>query len=132
MQGVRLLAATVAIALLTPACGTQDPATAPPLARLVVRVDDDGPRGATPARELRLTCRAPTDSEACGAAAGVSPADLAPVPADRACAERFGGPQTASIRGQLRGSDVAARFTRTDACEVARWNQVRDLLDEVR
>jgi len=48
------------------------------------------------------------------------------------CTQLYGGPQTASIRGTLRGEPVDARFSRTDGCQIARWEQVGDLLGEVR
>jgi hypothetical protein len=101
------------------------------LARLVIRVDSDGEGGA-PARELRLTCAAPTDSQACGAAAGISGAELAPTPDGTACTQIFGGPETASIRGTLHGEEVDATFSRRDGCEIKRWDGVAPLLAEVR
>jgi hypothetical protein len=125
-----LLVAIVCAAALA-ACGS-DEAASPSLANLVVRVDDDGPRGAAPARELTLHCSVPTDSAACGAAAGVSEADLAPTPGATACTQLYSGPETASIRGTLRGNRVDARFSRVNGCETARWENVKDLLAEVR
>jgi hypothetical protein len=117
------------------ACGSDEPTPATPgdatLATLTITIDHDGPKG-TPAKQLKLNCHAPIDSRACGAAAGVSAADLAPTPADRACTEIFGGPQTASIKGTIRGNPVDATFSRRDGCEIARWERVQDLLAEVR
>ncbi len=52
---------------------------------------------------------------------------FAPVPKDVACTEVFGGPQIADVQGTFRGEPVDARFTRTDGCEIARWNRVRFL-----
>jgi len=100
------------------------------LAELVVRVDDDGDKGGA-ARELRLTCAKPTDSQACGAAAGVSAADLAPTKGDTACTQIYGGPETASIKGTIRGDAVDATFSRRDGCEITRWKRVEALLAEV-
>jgi hypothetical protein len=102
------------------------------LAKLVVTVDDDGARGAQQPRELKLDCAAPTDSQACGAAAGVSTADLKTTPADTACTQLFGGPEEATIKGEIRGNPVDATFKRTDGCEISRWDRVKDLLTEVR
>jgi hypothetical protein len=117
------------------ACGSEGEAAAPAgggLADIVVHVDDDGAKGPDSARRLTLKCATPAESTACGAAAGVSTADLAPVPADQACTQLYGGPQTASITGTLRGESVDARFKRTDGCEIARWEHVQPLLSEVR
>jgi len=52
---------------------------------------------------------------------------FAPVPRNVACTEIYGGPQVAEVRGTFRGRKVNARFTRTDGCEIARWNKVRFL-----
>jgi hypothetical protein len=50
------------------------------------------------------------------------------VPPGIACTEIYGGPNVAEVRGSLRGRRVAARFTRTDGCQIERWNRVRFLL----
>jgi hypothetical protein len=116
-------------------CGSDDPNPAAPghdqLAQLVITVDADGEAGA-PAKELRMTCHEPTDSQACGAVAGVSARDLAPTPPNTACTQLFGGPETATIKGQIRGEDVDATFSRKDGCEIERWKRVEALLAEVR
>jgi len=44
----------------------------------------------------------------------------------------YGGPETASIKGTLNGEHVDAKFSRTDGCEIHRWETVQPLLDEVR
>src|SRR5215207_271084 len=120
---MRRFALLLITAALITACGSDEPNPAAPgheqLAQLVIRVDPDGDKSA-PARELRLNCAAPTDSQACGAAAGVSARDLAPTPGDTACTQLFGGPETASIRGKLRGDAVDATFSRRDGCEIER------------
>jgi hypothetical protein len=132
------LALIVAAALAFAACGAEDGPNTPAtggkddeLANLVVTVDADGDE-AQPAKELQLTCKAPTDSDACGAAAGISFAELEPTGEDVACTQQYGGPETATIKGRLRGQDVDATFTRTDGCEIARWDNVKPLLDYVQ
>ncbi len=47
---------------------------------------------------------------------------------DVICTQQYGGPQTASISGDLNGTSVRAAFALTDGCEISRWNSVRDLL----
>jgi hypothetical protein len=47
-----------------------------------------------------------------------------PVPRGIACTQIYGGPRVAEVRGRLRGRPVAARFKRTDGCEIERWNRV--------
>ncbi|HWK27870.1 MAG TPA: hypothetical protein VNS09_15000 [Solirubrobacter sp.] len=119
-----LIAGTV---LLLAGCGS-DEAASGGLAALTVRVDD----GAGAPRELQLECAQPTDSSACGAAAGVSAADLAPTPEDTMCTQIYGGPEKATIKGTLRGETIDAAFNRTNGCEIDRWERVQPLLDEVR
>jgi hypothetical protein len=132
---MRAIAIALTLAAALSACGSDDPTPATPgdstLATLTIRVDPDGPNGSPP-NQLKLDCDAPTDSRACGEAAGVSAADLAPTPPGTACTEIFGGPQTATINGTIRGNPVDARFSRSDGCEIARWERVQDLLAEVK
>jgi hypothetical protein len=53
-------------------------------------------------------------------------------PRDRACAEVYGGPETAQIFGTVEGRPVDRRFARTDSCEIADWDRAAVLLPEVR
>src|ERR671918_2618789 len=53
---------------------------------------------------------------------------FAPTPPDTACTEIYGGPQTATITGVLRGETVDASFSRENGCEIARWDKLRFLL----
>lgn len=46
----------------------------------------------------------------------------------RACTEIYGGPQIATVRGQLYGEPVDARFTRADGCGIADWDVLEPLL----
>lgn len=52
---------------------------------------------------------------------------FAPVPPDQACTEIYGGPQEAVVVGVYGGKPVRTRFTRTDGCQIARWNRVKFL-----
>jgi hypothetical protein len=49
------------------------------------------------------------------------------VPKNTACTQIYGGPQVAEVRGAFRGRPVAARFNRTDGCQIERWNRLRFL-----
>lgn len=127
----------VLVSLLAAGCGAEDEAGAPdstgpePLVQLVVRVDADG-KGAAPAKELSVRCESAGESPACSAADALKASDFAPVPADKACTQIFGGPQTASVTGSLRGEEVDGGFSRQNGCEVARWEAVAALLDQVK
>jgi hypothetical protein len=113
------------------ACGAHESGT-DRLARLTVRVDDDGAQGPDQAKLMTLDCVSASQSEACGAAAKVTSEDLAPTPGGVACSQLYGGPQTATIAGTLRGERVDASFSRVNGCETTRWGHVQALLDGVR
>ena len=50
-----------------------------------------------------------------------------PLPKGVACTEVYGGPQKAEVRGRFRNHRVLALFTRTNGCEIARWDKVQFL-----
>jgi len=47
-----------------------------------------------------------------------------PHPQTQACAQIFGGPQTALVTGVYFGRPVWAKLSRVDGCANARWNSV--------
>lgn len=49
---------------------------------------------------------------------------FAPVPADAACSQIYGGPEIARVEGTYRGRRIDAAFNKRDGCEVARWKRV--------
>jgi hypothetical protein len=127
MKIVVLVAALVLVA----GCGeddTEQPATggtAPGLAELTVTVDD-GSGGAPKTADVR--CDAPEDSDACQAVADIKPKTFEPVPGNMACTQQYGGPETATVKGTINGEPVDAQFARVNGCEIARWNDAKDLL----
>ena len=42
--------------------------------------------------------------------------------------EAYGGPETLTINGTLRGEDVEAAFDRTNGCEIQRMDRFGDVL----
>ena len=44
-------------------------------------------------------------------------------PRDAVCTEIYGGPAVAEVEGLYRGETIDAKFTRTDGCEIARWDR---------
>jgi Subtilisin inhibitor-like len=52
---------------------------------------------------------------------------FAPTPKGSVCTQIYGGPQQALVVGRFRGHLIRARFTRTNGCEIARWDHVRFL-----
>lgn len=49
---------------------------------------------------------------------------FSPVPKNVACTEIYGGPQKARVVGTVVGKRIWATFTRTNGCEIERWNRV--------
>ncbi|WP_052274057.1 SSI family serine proteinase inhibitor [Arthrobacter sp. L77] len=47
---------------------------------------------------------------------------------DVVCTQQYGGPQTASITGEIDGTSVVGSFALTDGCQISRWTSVQDLL----
>ncbi|MEU7317638.1 SSI family serine proteinase inhibitor [Streptomyces sp. NPDC007083] len=69
----------------------------------------------------------PAPGRACAAldrAASGGRDPFAPVPGDAVCAMIYGGPARARVTGTWHGRKVDARFSRTNGCEVARWNRL--------
>ncbi len=126
---MRLAAALVACVALA-ACGDDEEEPAAPagaFADLTVTVDPDG-EGGKPARRASITCEAPEDSAVCRAVARVPPKAFEPTPGNVACTQQYGGPQTATVEGTLRGDPVSAEFSRVNGCEIARWRDAAPLL----
>jgi hypothetical protein len=89
------------------------------LAVVVLPQGLDGPR-----QRRRVECeRLGRGSAGCRRLAGLDAQRLAPVPPDTACAEIYGGPDQARVRGTLRGDAVDARFSRVNSCEIERWDR---------
>lgn len=132
---MRIVAALLACLALA-ACGEDDEEPAAPapggsLAELTVAVDADG-KDPAPPRRTTISCDAPEDSEVCRALAGVKPQTFEPTPGDVACTQQYGGPQTATVKGTLRGAPVDSRFSRTNGCEIARWEDAAAILGAAR
>ena len=96
--------------------------------RLTIVVDD----GAGSTSTWTLTCDPaggdhPDAERACAAIEGHRSA-LNPVPKDRMCAQVYGGPEKATITGTWRGEEIFAALTRTNSCEIARWDALVPLV----
>jgi len=50
---------------------------------------------------------------------------FAATPRDTVCTQIYGGPQEALVTGRFRGRVIRAHFSRSNGCEIARWNRVR-------
>jgi Subtilisin inhibitor-like len=82
-----------------------------------------------PSRTWTLTCDpvGGSLSAARSACSRVTRQALRPLPRDSICTQVYGGPQKARVTGQIDGRAVDARFSRTNGCEIHRWNGVRYL-----
>ena len=123
------------LCLLLVACGSGDDATpeasAPAGAGLTVTVRAQGEDG--PRETRRVECeRLGAGSPECRRLGGLTASRLAPVPSGTACAQLYGGPATARVRGTLRGRDVEADFSRVNGCEIERWERNVALLGAVQ
>jgi hypothetical protein len=77
----------------------------------------------------------PTAQDACDrldelAREGENP--FAPVPRTQMCTQQMGGSATARITGIWRGQHVDATFSRTNGCEISRWETMQPVLPNTR
>lgn len=126
-------AAAILACLFLGACGSGDrgddsaQAPGPEGASLTVTVQPEGPDG--PTRRTRIECeRLGEGSAECRRLGKLTAKRMAPMRATVACAQIYGGPAQARVTGELRGAKVDARFSRTNACEIRRWNENAALL----
>jgi hypothetical protein len=130
---MRLAVVLLALAVMAVGCGEdddQDAAGSPSattFAELTVTVDHDG-NGAAKPRTTRVRCDPASDSNECAALGDMKASAFAPTPPHTACTQQYGGPQVATVEGTLRGKPVNAKFSRTDGCEIARWNALAAVL----
>jgi hypothetical protein len=130
---MRIAVLLIGLTLLA-GCGSDDEQAAAPspsggsLAELKVTVDEDGD-GSAAQKTADVRCDAAGDSKACAAVGGMKAAAFEPTPGDIACTEQYGGPETATVKGTLRGETIDATFSRTNGCEISRWNAAADLLE---
>src|SRR4051794_10351668 len=121
---MRSLALSLLAAALLTACGSEKPAATPAGTDLMVRVDQDGPKGAATPHTARVRC----PGAHCAAAQSLTARAFAPIPTGIACSMIYGGPETATVKGTLRGRPIDAQFSRTDGCQISRWRKVQTLL----
>ena len=136
-MGVRILVLAVAAAAAGCGGGTSDgdAGGADPGAstRLAIEIRPSGPGG--PFAQHTLQCDPPAGSipdaaGACEKLDELGDSIFAPLPDDVACTDIYGGPQIATVSGTLDGEAVSTRFTRTDGCQIERWDRAEFLLPE--
>ncbi|MES9506882.1 SSI family serine proteinase inhibitor [Streptomyces sp. NPDC000609] len=105
--------------------------------RLTITVSGSGIAEAEGTFELRCGPAGgshPVARQACDrldelAGAGADP--FAPVSKDALCTQQFGSPATARVTGTWHGRSVDTAFSRTNGCEISRWNNLRPVLPNV-
>ena len=87
------------------------------------------PQGRGQARQWTLRCDPVGGSlpNAATACAQLTAEALRPLPRDTICTQIYGGPQRARVKGTVDGSPVASGFSRSNGCEIHRWDSVRFL-----
>lgn len=66
----------------------------------------------------------PRPRVACRRLAAGGPKLFAPLSPRAVCTQIYGGPQTARVVGRVAGTRIWASFSRTDGCQIARWNRL--------
>jgi Subtilisin inhibitor-like len=114
----------LALMLAAPAAGS-GPGTQ---LRIVVKASASAPGVVRTLRCRPARGTVPQPGRACVRLLAGGRALFAPTPKGTACNQIYGGPQTATVRGTLRGKPIFATFSRRDGCEVARWARVQFLI----
>lgn len=119
------------------AAGTPNPGAVLSAGQASLRISIKPSTGA-PAQEFTLDCTGaqvgkastlPNAEAACARVLELGGDFFRPQPdANRTCTQQYGGPQTADITGTVNGQPVTATFSRTDGCQIARWNTLAPVL----
>jgi hypothetical protein len=131
----RLAALAILLAAL-PGCGDDDPgsggsAPTPPgeETELTVTLHPQGPeRGAPATAEVSCAEGEVPETAACEAVAEIREDAADPVPPGAVCTQIYGGPDLVRLQGTLHGSAVDAELTRTNGCEIDRFDRFLPLL----
>jgi hypothetical protein len=126
--------AALLIVVVVAACGESEDAgqSDMPATSVEVTLWPEG-RSAGSGQRAILTCEPvggshPHAQDAC-AALESEPDALEPVAGDVACTQIYGGPEEARIAGVVAGNAVDSMFSRTNGCEIDRWDRLAPVLD---
>jgi hypothetical protein len=97
-------------------------------AAVTVTLDPDGPGGPQDATTQEVSCEEVSDDAPCLAIAELEASDFDPPSVDQGCTELFGGPDVATIQGEINGEEVDAELTRSNGCEIERFDVAVPLL----
>ncbi|MCY7302435.1 MAG: subtilase-type protease inhibitor [Thermoleophilia bacterium] len=100
---------------------------------IALKIEFRADAGSKP-RVLTLRCAAKATGTvrspalACARLQRLGRAAFRPTPPNMACTEIYGGPSTARVTGLVLGFPLWVRLSRTNGCEIARWQRVAFLL----
>jgi hypothetical protein len=86
----------------------------------------DGPPPAV--AEVSCPPDEPSETNACEAVDALPDDAVAPVPPGAVCTQIYGGPDLVEVEGTLHGEEVATELTRTNGCEIERFEGFLPLL----
>ena len=126
-ESVRSLVVPLLAVVALAACAGGSAGTSPPTA-LKVTYWENG-RGTSTPVTWTLRCNPargslPRPAVACRRLVKGGPKLFAAVPPDTVCTEIYGGPQVARVTGTVKGTRVWTTFTRTNGCEISRWQRL--------
>jgi hypothetical protein len=121
MAGRSAFIALVCALVLLAGCGEDEEAEPEPRAPAATRLEITS--SLSPDRTI--TC---PGARECARLEKLEQSDFAPVPDDVGCTQIYGGPETATVSGTLRGRRVKAEFSRQNGCEIGRWDRLAWLL----
>lgn len=70
----------------------------------------------------------PSPERACAVLQSAGAEALPPTPPETPCTLQYGGPQTALITGTYRGKPILSHVSRSNGCEIRRWDALTGLL----
>jgi hypothetical protein len=121
-----VVAAVVLLVALLGGCAGASDTVSDASTRLTISAWPNGEPN-PPVRSWTLTCPAggtlPRPERACRLLDGLH-LPFAPLPDRQACTQIYGGPAEATVTGVFRGDRVSVAYSRTDGCQIGRWNRV--------
>ena len=125
------IALLVVLVLVVAGCGGGS-TTHETTTNLTITYWPDG-KGKGPQQHFNLSCDPAVGNVAdpivaCADLKGPARAALDPTPLSAMCTELYGGPAEATIVGTVDGDGVNARLSRSNGCEISRWQELSALL----
>ncbi len=126
------IAYLLVLAVALAGCGGGGNTTHEATTNLTITVWPDG-KGKGPQQHFNLSCDPAVGNVADPIAAcldlkGLARAALDPTPLSAMCTQLHGGPAEATIVGTVDGDSVTARLSRSNGCEIGRWQALSALL----